>query len=200
MRITNQLFYLKKMNIHIILWLGDLVIKVYLVRLYIQMVKICGIGAVELAKSVYSEEENYDIVSTLVYGVQWDAIINFMKDVDNPYVSGKKYIQNGKGMGWWQYKSTTNSSRKTGIDLNENSSNMIKNIYDMAGNISEWTMEALPYFGERITRGGESTKFGSIYSISCRDSLNGNSGYTQVTTEAYAEYLGKGFRVALYIK
>ena len=41
-------------------------------------------GAVELARSIYPESSNKEVVSTLIYGVQWDAVMNF---IDSNYVN-----------------------------------------------------------------------------------------------------------------
>ena len=39
-------------------------------------------GAVELSRN-FAKENNYKTVqSTLIYGVQWDAVMNWMKDIE----------------------------------------------------------------------------------------------------------------------
>ena len=132
-------------------------------------------GAVELSRN-FAKENNYKTVqSTLIYGVQWDAVMNWMKDVDST-VSGKKYYQNSTGMGWYSGVSG-NSEHKTGIDLN-GGKNQVKKIYDLAGNVSEWTMES-DDTDYRVVRGGSygdtgsyrpaSNRFGSSPSISSAD-------------------------------
>ena len=117
-------------------------------------------GAVELSRN-FAKENNYKTVqSTLIYGVQWDAVMNWMKDIDST-VSGKKYYQDSTGMGWYSDNySSGNSEHKTGIDLN-GGKNQVKKVYDLAGNVWEWTMES--YFTySRVYRGGyyEGTGFG----------------------------------------
>ena len=66
--------------------------------------------------------------------------------------------------------------------------NKVKNIWDMAGNVSEWTMEAygMTY---RIPRGGGYYGSGSIDPVSLRDSLHGPTNTSNSI----------GFRVALYL-
>ena len=54
-------------------------------------------GAVELSRNFAKENKYKTVQSTLIYGVQWDAVMNWMKDVDST-VSGKKYYQNSTGM------------------------------------------------------------------------------------------------------
>ena len=149
-----------------------------------------GKGAVELARSIYPESDNYGVVSTLCYGVEWDAIIKFLSDVQNTTViPNVPYIQDSTNMGWYSNNyNSGNASYKTGIDVGANAANKVKNIYDMAGNMCEWTMEAY-YATTRVARGG-----GYVYSASGRPVSNrGNTEPTYANTYY-------GFRLALYIK
>ncbi len=124
-------------------------------------------GAVEKARSMY---EN----STLCYGVQWDAVLRWInKDNSINYIL-KDSIEKGN------YDTNGNL-----IKSGNNENYQIKNIYDLAGNVSEWTMES---YGttERVTRGGKS---GGTDNITYRESnaVDTKSGLC-------------GFRVTLYIK
>ena len=65
----------------------------------------------------------------------------------------------------------------------------VNNIYDMAGNMYEWTMEGSSFYG-RVPRGGMFERTGMSYPISRR-----SAGY--IPNEMF-QY--NGFRVALYIK
>ena len=110
-------------------------------------------GAVELSRN-FAKENNYKTVqSTLIYGVQWDAVMNWVKDVENSSATStdKKYIIDSTGMGWYDGVSG-NSEHKTGIDLN-GGKNQVKKVYDLAGNVYEWTMESC-YTSHRALRGG----------------------------------------------
>lgn len=124
-------------------------------------------GAVEVARSMY---EN----STLCYGVQWDAIIRWI----NQDKSLKYLLENSSTKG--NYNESGNLI-KSGTYEEYN----IKNIYDIAGNVSEWTMES---YGttQKVQRGGKS---GGNDNINSRVESNTNNKIGQV-----------GFRVALYIK
>lgn len=80
-------------------------------------------GAVYLAKNMYKDSKS--VVSTLCYGVQWDATMNFVS-------SESHNIKNMKS--WGNYDGV--------IQVCGNSETWkAKNIYDLSGNICEWTME-----------------------------------------------------------
>ena len=92
-------------------------------------------GAVEVAKGLYSKEKENSVTSTLIYGVQWDAIMTW---IDPNYKTGScdtniSFVVNSTGKG--NYSGILS---KTG----SNKDYVIKNIYDLAGNVNEWTMEA----------------------------------------------------------
>ena len=112
-------------------------------------------GAVKVARSMYNnvytgnKNTETNVKSTLCYGVQWDAVMNF---IDNKYVDNEateEYLKNSKNQGNY-----TGSITKTGAQ----ETYAVKNIYDMAGNVIEWTMEACDT-DSRVFRGG--TFFGS---------------------------------------
>ena len=126
-------------------------------------------GAVELSRN-FAKENNYKTVqSTLIYGVQWDAVMNWMKDIENSSATStdKKYIIDSTGMGWYDGVSG-NSEHKTGIDLN-GGKNQVKKVYDLAGNLWEWTMESCDTYS-RVNRGGNCDLTGSAYPASYRGS------------------------------
>ena len=145
-------------------------------------------GAVELSRN-FAKENNYKTVqSTLIYGVQWDAVMNWMKDVENSNATStdKKYIIDSTGMGWYDGVSG-NSEHKTGIDLN-GGKNQVKKIYDLAGNVSEWTMESCDT-DYRVIRGSYSDYTGSNPPASSRIGSNPSIGIVEF-----------GFRPTLFLK
>ena len=140
-------------------------------------------GAVELSKNMYKDSTS--VVSTLCYGVQWDAAMNFVSDATHN-------IKNSAS--WGNYKNATGDAK-----TNSGSSNMnyttgrneawkAKNIYDLAGNVNEWTMESYSS-GNRVRRGGFCYYDGSDVPAGVRSS--------NVPTYA-SNYVG--FRVTLYIQ
>lgn len=134
-------------------------------------------GAVEKARNMYTNTSSDGIQSTLCYGVQWDAILKWInKD------SALRYI----------FMDEEDSLKKGNYDISgnliktgSNESYQLKNIYDISGNVSEWTMET---FGvdNKVLRGGKS---GSKNNVSYRETEN-------ITTNSGIY----GFRIALYIK
>ena len=138
-----------------------------------------GKGAVELSRAFCSTDE---VQSTLCYGVQWDAALNF---ISTSGIKDKIYATNSKGKYWNYDNKDGNPKFLTGIDLGESAANRLNNIYDMAGNVEEWTMEASGNNG-RVLRGGNRS-----YTISASDSKSDN---------VYDASHTRGFRIALYLK
>lgn len=137
-------------------------------------------GAVYLSRNMYKDSDS--VVSTLCYGVQWDAIMNFISDEEHN-------IDNSAS--WGNYEDSIGEAAVNSGTLQKCGSNeswKAKNIYDLAGNVWEWTMEAhsLDY---RFERGGYYRNGGSSYSASAR-----------ALAEPNLVYSSSGFRPALYIK
>ena len=123
-------------------------------------------GAVQIARSLY---EN----STLCYGVQWDAIMRWInQDTSINYV-----LEDSSTKG--NYDESGNLIKSGNYEEYQ-----LKNIYDLAGNVSEWTMES---YGttQKVVRGGES---GSTNAITYREASDIDTKSGQI-----------GFRVALYL-
>jgi len=126
------------------------------------MTNVVG-GAVEAARGMYTgkktlSNENYGVVSTLCYGVQWDAALNFIDpDYITNEIEGKpncqadSYLVKSDGKGWYR-DNYSSGNHPTGVDVDSRASNKVKNIYDMAGNVWEWTMESGSSDG-RVFRG-----------------------------------------------
>ncbi len=118
-------------------------------------------------------------VSTLIYDEQWDAAMRFMKEIPKISDNTLKYILSSNGMGnYSSYSASTGS----------NSAYMVKNIYDMAGNVREWTMGEYSTTGY-IYRGGYYLTNGSDDPASKR-----SSAASTVTSDTL------GTRMAIYLK
>ena len=87
-------------------------------------------GAVYLAKNFASQYNYTSVTSTLIYGCQWDAMCRYIGD------------------------SQRTTPKKSALELTGSvSTDVSKNIYDLAGNCNEWTMEARNT-DYRVQRGG----------------------------------------------
>ena len=160
-----------------------------------------GYGAVYLSKH-FLDEKNTGAVSTLCYGVQWDAMLKFLgkeNETDSKswgnYANDTittnrifaKYTNDPLSDAIWN--EITTSTKTSGIMTTGASDDFkIKNIYDVAGNCYEWTMETNSS-GNRIRRGGSYQNTSSAYPASYRSNSSPNT---------CKEFLS--FRPALYIK
>ncbi len=151
-------------------------------------------GAVEKARGMVVANNYTSVTSTLCYGVQWDATLNF---IDSDYITNQtsekkpncnndSYLVNSAGKGWYSDNYYTGSTY-TGKEVDSQMSNKVKNIYDMAGNLAEWTME-VSNTNERLTRGGSFLDSGSTNPASSRKGFSQDSPHE-----------GRGFRVTLYL-
>ena len=108
-------------------------------------------GAVELSKNFADANGYTSVTSTLIYGVQWDAIMNF---IDPSYATGScdssSFVRDSSGKGWYSQSAPTTTG--------SNANYAVKNIYDLGGNVAEWTMEA-NYPDHRVSRGRQFQQF-----------------------------------------
>jgi hypothetical protein len=185
-------------------------------------------GAVEVARSIYPEyNENYGVVSTLTYSVQWDRTLawwieskaqNGTKDVT---IDSKEKLQNSTNYG--NYKdseiSTFNDGARVSIDKDvtkyqkidstytkqatlgrllttgATEQTRVNNIYAMAGNLYEWTMEGYMTDGYRVLRGGFYNGYGSGTTDDRHPVVKRHTNELD-----YLNNSCRGFRPALYIK
>ena len=129
------------------------------------MTDIGTTGAVARAKGMYTNKETHNVTSTLIYGIQWDAIMAW---IDPAYKTSTcaedSFVRNSQTRGNYSGNIALSGS-------NENYK--VKNIYDLAGNVMEWTMEAsLPASDWcRVVRGG-SLNYTSINSNTASGRIN----------------------------
>ena len=146
-------------------------------------------GAVAKAKGMYTDKENYSVTSTLIYGVQWDAIMAW---IDPAYKTtsyeADSFVINSEGKGNYDESANTNDWKGDVATCGISDDYRVKNIYDLAGNVNEWTMEANST-DYRVFRGGGYGHPGSDYPASFRCNYDPDSDSN--------DYIG--FRVALYL-
>ncbi len=164
-------------------------------------------GAVYLSKNMYSANE-IGATSTLCYGVQWDAIMKFVEDSTHSITNSTTW-GNYKNNAWTierttaQYTDTTNvktgnwtaitsdksktSSASYLLTTGASDTFKVKNIFDLAGNVSEWTMEASSG-AYRVDRGGLYDYYGSS-----------NPAASRSRSDPRNRSINIGFRLALYL-
>ena len=122
--------------------------------------KVSTNGAVYLAKNMYSSSNS--VTSTLTYGCEWDAMCRYIGDAQRT-------------------TPTKDAPELTGSVATDVS----KNIYDLAGNCYEWTMEACDA-NDRVSRGGN---YIDAFPVSFRGNITPTFLYDSFS-----------FRPTLYIK
>ena len=139
--------------------------------------------------------DSNDVTTGMIYGNQWDRVLMWLVESKS---KNKEEIINSKN--WGNYKQVNlnyidnsgNIKKKEegqGIRLSTGVSEFTKsnNIYDLAGNIDEWTVESFNDYG-RVIRGG-------FFAADTGSSSSRNNSFT-VTTNSY----NVGCRAMLYIK
>ena len=105
--------------------------------------------------------ESANVTSSMIWGSQWNQIMIWMKSIKSKYLdsehSGEFFVTNSVSMGnygiidgiddGWMYE---DSPAPTGFSENYK----VKNIFDLAGNVEEWTLEARSPFS-RVLKGGD---------------------------------------------
>ena len=135
-------------------------------------------GAVAKAQGMYTDKTKYAVTSTLIYGIQWDAIMAWIDpNYKTSNCSNDSYVVTSSNKG--------NYNMAKVIKTGTNDEYRIKNIYDLAGNVLEWTME-MSTADERVPRGG------NYYGPE-----SASSRYVQTPWRDGEDTLG--LRVALYI-
>ena len=137
-------------------------------------------GAVEKAKEMYTDRNEYNVTSTLIYGAQWDSIMAW---IDSAYKTGTcntstSFVANSEWKGYYSQSSPTTTGSNNNYE--------VKGIFDLAGNVAEWSMEENG--GVRSVRGGSFYRTGVAFPASERDSSVPSDNSDNVA-----------FRVALYL-
>ena len=160
------------------------------------------------AQTLASNMESGNYTSSLMFGVQWDLVLkyletkgtaqadlktnstnwgNYSNNLWNITNANSKYAPNGSGWTNGAYGTKASDSRillSTGASETFNK----KEIYDIAGNVDEWTLEYTSYSNSPcVSRGGDYALYGSTFSVVYR--YDGGTDYCG----AYV-----GFRVSLY--
>lgn len=147
-------------------------------------------GAEELAINFGKQNEYKTVTTSVVYGVQWDSMLRFVvSDVNNVnnslrwgnYSTSELNYTDANGNSYVK-KNGEVRLLKTGASEDTKA----KNIYDIAGNVYEWTKESSGN-GVRIVRGGSYVvNIGQL--AAARYAYNDNTANNAI-----------GFRISFYI-
>ena len=101
-------------------------------------------GAVEVSRNFRKGKDwEKSVTSTLIYGVQWTATMKF---IDSNYGNGlfdkNSFAKCSTGMGNYNEDENKNEWKNTLTETGKIPKYAIKNIYDLGGNVTEWTMES----------------------------------------------------------
>ena len=139
------------------------------------------ISAPQHAINMY--EDFTSVKSTLCYGVQWDAALSFISQRDSQYANDA--LDKGNY--------DTPSGAYVSGTIQPTGYYAVNNIYDMAGNVAEWTYEeAGTYY---LIRGG--SVYMSISNLVTGINSNGAGHRQYLLWSSWTDILG--FRVCLYI-
>ena len=131
-------------------------------------------GAVYLCNNLYNKTNNqYGAISMLCTGAAWDSMLDFIKDSSHSVTNsttwgnyrdsetykiyrGSLGVYSNSAMIWNQANTTTGTdvTKDTSVLLTTGATerNSSKNIYDVAGNLNEWTTESR-HSNNRANRG-----------------------------------------------
>ena len=128
---------------------------------------------------MYNQQKNYknlgiknaetSIISSMIWGSQWDQIMLWMREVPsefkNEIYTGSFYVTNSIGMGNFGTISEVDdgwNDTSLPAPTGNSDSYKVKNIFDLAGNVYDWTLEAHDT-GTRVIRGGYYAALNSSY-------------------------------------
>lgn len=124
-------------------------------------------------------QNNDEIISSLVSSYAYDTMLTWLKTQN---YSKSIYNVDTDSSSWGNYKNTSNGN----IQITGNNSKWkANNIYDIAGNVWEWTTEN--YGNDAVVRGGDALSNGAVLPAGARDHAKPNSAFSYT-----------GFRVLLY--
>ena len=110
-----------------------------------------------------AEDYNTDLTSTLLTGAAWDRTLGWLYETGEK--TGAEILADSKS--WGNYYDDTFSGTTGLIKTGEYEQTKAKNIYDLAGNVWEWTTES-HITTSRVSRGGSFNFNGSVFPASDR--------------------------------
>ncbi len=118
-------------------------------------------------------QSNKEVISSLASSYAYDTMLTWLKT--------KNYNVDSDSSSWGNYRNSSDGS----IHIAGKDEKKANNIYDIAGNVWEWTTEN--YGNDAVVRGGDALSNGSVLPAGTRDHAKPNSTFSYT-----------GFRVLLY--
>ena len=160
-------------------------------------VRVSYVSYTELVTA--SSNMKASINSHLIYGVEWDSVLQWLLDSNatiGAETSGTRTITDNDvqsdSRSWGNYLNSVGGAATDSGDLQPSGTNeywKVNNIYDLAGNVSEWTQEKYSTGTLRAYRGGYYNDYGDDYPVAYRS-------YTLLSLIRPTAY---GFRVGFYV-
>lgn len=134
--------------------------------------------------------DNENVYTSMILGCMWDEATVWITstkyngdasvaDTDSASIGNYTNSEVKSSDGSTVLKSSTETKKlETGITTQT----MLNNIYDLAGNCTEWTQEI--YSWEYVTRGGGFRDKSNVNTLSDRNEYNGDKVYDYLTTRA----------------
>jgi len=154
---------------------------------------ISQLDAITICNAMYGDEA--EVKAHLPYGAEWDSILQWFKQTE---FSNSNTPIGEDSTTWGNYYNasftygeglTKALNTETLINTGSTEYTKVNNIYDMAGNLMEWTQEKRGTETSRASRGGDCASKGS----------SAPAGYRYYRSEPDGIYR-IGFRPSLYIK
>ena len=109
---------------------------------------------------------NSNVISTMAWGCMWDRILIWLTETGD-----KTYSDLKNSSSWGNYSNSTGAAATNSGSKQHTGTNdawQANNIYDLAGNVFDWTIEAI-FTSIRVTRGGDFIVDGFDFSASSRN-------------------------------
>ena len=109
---------------------------------------------------------NSNVVSTMIWGSMWDRALIWLTETGD-----KTYSDLMDSRSWGNHSNSTGAAATNSGSKQPTGTNdawQANNIYDLAGNVYDWTIEVYNTFGYRVGRGGYYDRTGSFSPASDR--------------------------------
>lgn len=116
---------------------------------------------------------NENVVTTMIWGSMWDRTLIWLAEENEATAgkNGKSYADLTDSTNWGNYKNNTEEGAGTKKETGYKENWKANNIYDLAGNVYDWTIEAIDN-RNRIFHSGAYNDYGVYDSASSRNFNN----------------------------